>query len=357
MTNENNQAVVETVSAELLASIFNEAGLGETQKAEEATIEQPDYTPTPEVVNELPPSEAPKVQSDYSKRLKNLVKDGILENFSITYGEEDVFIEDIEDLTEEGYQKIVEGWKEAKKSEVDSKYISIEGLDETTKKLIDIKRNGGDITELIRENVTAIDQLSQLKDNIDNEQVQINIVAHSLQQQGIKPAVVKAQIQALIEEGVLDTEANTILDSHLAVHQQAIEQKRNSEIERVEKEKEDLKTLRKTLSLQYKELGLPDSMQKLLVDNATKLDQDKISNTDRLYFEAIKDPKRFAELNFFLNNPEEFKKHVTSPKVTKAKIDAIMPLFSVNINKVNKPKLQGSSLEDFAEDIIKSNNK
>ena len=98
-------------------------------------------------------------------------------------------------------------------------------------------------------------------------------------------------------------------------------------------------------------------MQKLLVDNATKLDQDKISNTDRLYFEAIKDPKRFAELNFFLNNPEEFKKHVTSPKVTKAKIDAIMPLFSVNINKVNKPKLQGSSLEDFAEDIIKSNNK
>ena len=62
MTNENNQAVVETVSAELLASIFNEAGLGETQKAEEATIEQTDYTPTPEVVNELPPSEAPKVQ-------------------------------------------------------------------------------------------------------------------------------------------------------------------------------------------------------------------------------------------------------------------------------------------------------
>lgn len=364
---DNKQSVVETVSADLLKDIFSAAGLGE--KTEEVTppaktVEEilTDKTPLPTVTAPEPEKvvELPVQTSDYSKRLKDLIKDGIIENFAINLkvdGEDqEVFLEDINDLTEEGYKGILEGWRSAQKEDINSKYVSVEGLDETTKKLIEIKRSGGDITEIIRENVTAIDQLTQLKENIDQEQIQINIVAHSLQQQGIKPTVIQAQINALIEEGVLENEANTILDSHLSVHQNAIEQKRVSEAQRVEQEKEDLKNTRKDLSAKYKEMGLPENISKVLIDNATKLDADKISNTDKLYFEAIKDPQRYAEINFLLNNPEAFKKYVTSPAVTKSKIENAKTMFTVNINKTNKPRASASTLEDVAEEIIKSNN-
>ena len=366
---ENKQSVVETVSADLLKDIFSAAGLEDKQpptqeppkseeKKEESVlptppVQQPVEVKTEEVVT-------PPITSDYSKKLKDLIKDGIIDNFTINYdvdGEsQEVYLEDIEDLTEEGYKQIVDGWKNAQKEKVDSEYISIKGLDEQTKKLIELKKAGGSISEILKENVTAIDHLTQLKERIDDEQIQINIVAQSLQQQGVRPNVITAQIKDLIDNGLLDTEANTILDSHLNIHQQAIEQKRQAELQRIDKEKEDNRNLRKTLTNYYKEKGLPDNIYKVLVDNATKLDQDNISNTDKLYFEASKDPQKLAEINFFLNNPEEFKKFISSKKVLDTKLQNNKSLFTVNINRTNKPKVSANTLDEFVDDIIKSNN-
>ena len=344
METNQNQHIVEKVSADLLNDIF-------------ATVETKPELPKEELLKkEESKPEPPKVTTDYAKKLKSLISDGLIENFSVSLGDEEAFIEDIDDLDEEGYKQIIDGWKKVKDEEVKSKFISTEGLDETTKKLIEIRKAGGDITELIQQNVTAIDQLNLLKNNLDDEQTQIYIVTQSLQQQGLKPAVIQAQLKALVDDGELETEANNILDFRLKSHQEVIEQKKQAELQRIEKEKEDIKNLRKTLSSTYKELGLPESMSKVLVDNATKLDEDKISNTDKLYFEAIKDPKLFAELNLFLNNREAFTKYLTSPAVTKAKIDTVKPLFTINLNKTSKPKVSQNTLVEFVDDIIKENN-
>ena len=224
-------------------------------------------------------------------------------------------VNSLRDYTEEGFTQIVEGWKTAQKTEKDSKYISKEGLDDSFLKIIETRKAGGDITEQLRVNVTAIDQLTQLKDNIDNEQVQINIVAHSLEQQGIKKGVIKAQIDAHIEDGTLEEEANSILDTHLGTHQQAIEAKKQSELERVEKEKEDNKNFKKNLTSNFKEMKLPETLVKHLVDNATKLDEDRISNTDKLYFKEAQDP----ETIFFLNDREGYKKYIASKAVLNTK--------------------------------------
>ena len=70
---------------------------------------------------------------------------------------------------------------------------------------------------------------------------------------------------------------------------------------------------------------------------------------------AIKDPKKFAEINLFLNNPEEFKKWISSKKVLESKLNTIKPLFSININNQKKAKLSSNSLEDYADEILKSN--
>lgn len=360
---ENTNTNAEVISQDLLKTIFNE--FEPAQEATPPVIEQQALnTPQEQIGNlAIPPvqeseikvEEPVKISTDYSKRLKSAIQDGLIENFAITYNDQEAYLEDIDDLTEEGYNEIISGWKAEKDKNLKEKYISTENFDEQTKKLIEIKQAGGDISEIIRENVTAIDQLTRLKDNIDDEKVQINIVGHNLEQKGLSKRVIQAQITELIEQGELENEANSILDSHLLIHNEAIEQKRQGELGRVEKEKEDLKNLRKNLSATYKEFGVPDNIQKVLVDNATKLDQDKISNTDKLYFEAIKDPKKFAEINYFLNNPEEFKKWVSSKKTLEAKLGTIKPLFSININNQKKTKLSSNSLEEYADEIIKNN--
>lgn len=358
------ESVVEKVSGDLINEIF--ASMPQEPQTPVTTPEPNLENEADEIIKSLetkkieepkPEVTETKTVTDYSKRLRTLIKDGIIDNFAIEYSEDgsepqSVFIEDIETLTEEGYQQIIDGWKKAQKEEINSKYISVDGLDETTKKLIDIKKAGGDITEIIRENVTAIDNLTQLKERLDDETVQVNIVAHSLKNKGLSPKVIEAQIKDYIESGELESEATTIIDSHLQIHNEAIEQKRQAELQRIEKEKEELKILKKTLSTKYKEMNIPDNIQKTLVSNATQFDQNRISNTDKLYFDAIKDPERFAEINFFLNNPEEYKKYIASSKVLDAKIKTIKPVFTVNINKTNKPKLSASSLEEFADEVI-----
>lgn len=363
---ENTKSVVETVSSQLIEDIFKASALEEIKVPEvENIVNDKEPLPNPpeevetRIVEEI---EKPKsvYQTDYSKRLKGLLEDGIIDNFAINYNvdgkDQEVFLEDIEDLTEEGYKQILEGVKSAKKNEIDSKYIEKGNLDEHFLKVIETRKAGGDITEIIRENVTAIDQLTQLKDNIDNEQVQINIVAHSLQQQGIKDSVIKGQIRALVDDGSLEVEANLILDSHLEEHQNAIEQKRQVELQRVEREKEDNKNLRKSLVNEYKEMGLPEKAYKVFVDNATNLDQDKISNSDKIYFKLIQDPKTAPLVNFFLNDMAGYDKYISSRKVMETKIKDVKAAFSVNIHKTNKPKLSSNSLEEFVDEAIKNNN-
>ncbi|HSA76881.1 MAG TPA: hypothetical protein VLE02_04995, partial [Nitrosarchaeum sp.] len=136
---ENNQSVVETLNADLLKEIFSAAGEVSTEPVKPTTTveekeKEEDVKPTqpvePQQKQEEPTPST--VQSDFSKRLKGLIEDGIIENFAINYNvdgeDQEIFIEDIEDLTEEGYQQILQGWKQAKDEDIKSKYISVDGL-------------------------------------------------------------------------------------------------------------------------------------------------------------------------------------------------------------------------------------
>lgn len=356
---ENTNAEVVN-SQDLLKSIFKDFEPQETEvvtpPVQEQIVATPPTQETPIVTEPVIP-EAPKViVTDYSKRLKTLIADGFIENVAITYNDEEAFLDDIKDLDEESYNQIIKSYKEEKEKEHKSKYISTEKFDDQTKKLLEIKQAGGNISDIIRENVTAIEQLQQLKDNIDNENVQANIVGKDLEQRGLDFELIKSQIKVLIDKGELEAKATEILDSHLSVQSEAIEQKRTAELKRLEDEKEGLKNQRKDLSAKYKEYGLPENIQKVLVDNATKLDNERISNTDKLYFEAQKNPELFAELNFFLNNPEEFKKWVSSKKVLDSKLDNVKKAFSINISNTKKPKISSQTSEELVDEIIKNYN-
>lgn len=331
---------------------------------EQPIVEAPKVEEKPKVEDVTP---AVNTTTVYSQKIKHLIEDGFLEDVSITLNDEEVFLSEVDIQDKDTYQSILEGIKAEKEKQRSEKYISKEGLDENFLKVIETKKAGGDITEVLRENIQAIDQLSNLKNTLDSveiedkdkEQLAINIVAQNLQQKGLSQKVIQAQIEDYIESGALETEANSILDSHLELHGQAIEQKKQAEIQRAEKEKEDFKTFKKTIATTYKEFGLPDNIQKVLVENATKLDEFKISNNHKLFFEAEqKNPDLYAKVGFLLNHPQEFEKWISGKRVTEAKKEIIKSSLVINTNKKRESKAGNlSTLEDIAANTFNNKNK
>jgi hypothetical protein len=311
-----------------------------------------DVVETPEVVK----PEA--VVTSYSKQIKSFIEAGFLDDVSITFDDQEAFLSEIDIKDEETYKTILSSIKEEKDKLRNEKYISKEGLDENFLKVIETKKAGGDISEILRENIQAIDQLSSFKNALESvdvedkekEKLAINIVAQNLQQKGLSNKVINAQLEDYIESGTLENEANTILDSHLQLHGQAIEQKKQTELQRAEKEKDDFKTFKKELVAKYKAESVPDNISKVLIENATKLDEYKISNTDKLYFEAQqKDPDLFMEVNYLLNNKEEYKKWVSSKKSLDAKKEIIKSSLVINTQRKKETNNRNSiSLEDIA---------
>ncbi len=359
---ENTQQQPQIVSLE---DIFNEV----TSAKEESTVEE---VQTQETETVLP--EPPKVEditpitnevieskpSEYSSKIKAFIEAGLLENFEITLDGEPVYLSDIEIKDEDTYKTLLEQVKAEKEKQLKEKYISKEGIDETTEKIIEIKKAGGSIKEILQENVDAIETLQNLKNVLEDgedaqkEQVAINILAQDLRQRGLSDKVINAQLEDYIENGVLESEADKILNSHLSLHKEAIDKKRQEEIDRINKEKEEAKNFKKNLNHQYKGWNIPDNIQKVLVENATKVDEYQLSNTDKLYFEVSrKDPELFAKVNFFLHNPQEFEKWISGKKVLETKKDILRSSITINTTKT-KPlrSYDSNNLNDIAEQVF-----
>tara|TARA_R110000782_G_scaffold184197_3_gene274423 strand:+ start:1533 stop:2651 length:1119 start_codon:yes stop_codon:yes gene_type:complete len=297
--------------------------------------------------------------TEYKKRLDSLIEDGFMENFSIEVVDENgekqsVFLSDLEDVDSEVYKTILSNYKEAKDTEIKEKYISKEGIDEITEKFIEIRRAGGDTT-LMESNMSEIQNLEKLKANLsDNEQLQINIVATDLKSKNLSDNVIQAQIRDYIENLQLDTEAEKIVDSHLAAHSREVELKSQQELQRLDQEKEVQKKIRKDLATTYKDWKLPESLQKVLVENSTKIDREGLTNTERLFFEAVKDPSKLAKLAFLLNDEKGYEDFFASKKVLQSKTDGLKPMFQINLSNTKQVKNKPLTVEDNFKEIFKN---
>ena len=355
---EENQRPQTATVAQNFDDLFKSVeDVNTTTPTETQTVQKPtEETPPQEEVKII--EEAPKAVSDYKKRIASYLEDGLIENFAVTVqgdnGDETVFLADLDVNDEETYKTIISTYKESQAKDIKEKYISKEGMDEVTEKLIEIRRAGGDIQEIIRENVSAMDTwVNTKKDLSDNEQLQMNVVAWDLKQRGLSDNVIAAQIKDYADNLQLDVEAEKIADYHLASHRQEIEQKKQSQLQRVEEEKEAQKQTRKNLSNTYKEWKLPDHLQKVLIDNSTKVDSNNLTNTEKLFFEAQKNPQILAEVTFMLNDLEGYKKWVSSKPVLQAQLNsAVKPLMSIDLKTTRQIKRDPVSVDERFDDVF-----
>lgn len=285
----------------------------------------------------------------FTERLQDYISTGFLEDVQISISGEDgqqkdVFLSELTDLDEDTYNTIISEYKKAKEKDLSENYIPKEGLDERTKKYIELKKAGGDISSLIDQEIQYVNPLSQF--DLEDEVHQEELVRRSLLAQGYKPRYVEQEIAEMKEEVTLDKEANKIAATINKQFDDLVETKKKEQLQKIEAEKIEQKEFRKNVSTALKELVPNENISKVLLDNSTKRDEYGLTNTDKLYFDAQKDPQKFAKIAFFLNNEEEFYKNIGAKVKTDAAKKTIKTFFSIN------PSIVKTTIKETKSDTI-----
>ena len=348
-----------------IAELLKAEGIRKDEIKEEVTGEEvfEKLTNTEEVVVPLEELKVPEVKekkekvvppppTPYTDKLKDYISAGFLEDIEIIVGEgedeKQVFLSELTDVDSDTFNAIIVQYKEAKEKELKEKYISKEGLDARTEKYIELKKAGGDISKLIETEIQYVNPLSAF--DLDDERHQESLVRQELASQGLRPKVIDAQIQEFKEDMSLDLEAKKIAERINTQFDAYVDNKKQEQIAAIEADKAEQKEFRKSISEELKLLVADENVAKVILDNSTKRGEFGLTNTDQLFFDAQKDPKKFAEIALFLNNREAFLKLVgakTKLKETTNTVNTLLrinPTVVKNIKKETQPETEGDKV-------------
>lgn len=369
---ENTTRVLE---GDALSAFFNQEG-GEGQKTETQPTSLEDYfeeekkEPTPEpvepedtktqkveTVQKVEPKAVEPIVSKssvYIELIADYIESGDWTDGAIEIEDDNgevktVNLLELTDVTPEQFKQIKAGQKALKDEEFKSKYISVDKLDETTRKIIEIKQAGGDTRELFQMQAELVNPLDTL--DLDDERVHEYLVRQKL---GANPDLdqddIDNKINKMKANFVLDTEARKIIDEVNTNFSSVVEQKRIEHLAAVEKNLEEQKNFKKTMTQTYKDLKLNDNIVKSLVENTAKFDEYGLTNVDKAFFEAKKNPELFAKIAYLILDEKgfnEFQGVKIKNDVTKETIKTIFKITPKAAKGTAAP--QNGSLENYFE--------
>lgn len=306
-------------------------------------------TPAP-IEENKPINEQPTI-SLYSNIVKEFLEEGDWEDVELELeeGQDPVKLSEIQNITPELFKEIKAIQKSMKEEDFNSKYISVDGLDETTRKMIELKKQGGDLTPLLQVEQQHVHPLKNL--NLDDENVHEMLVRQKYNHQGIDPDLVDLKIQKLKDNLQLDLEAKKVIDE-INTNFDSIVQEKLEEQKKINTQiQEEQKKLRTTITKTYREFGLKDSLVKNLVDNATKWDENGLTEVDKIYFAAKDNPELFAEVVFLLSDKEGYNQYKGVKIQNKVNTDTIRKIHRINPSvSTVKPQIKNQNpVEEFFE--------
>ena len=297
-------------------------GLGDLEIIEKPVEEPKDVAePTEPVVAEL---EIVPAKNDMSDSYRSLVKK-ILGNID-TLDEENedgtvtsVSVDELE-FDEDTVIGILQSQIEEIRAEANKDRVSVAGLNEVSRHMVDILAKGGNIQELLNIQTSYVDPLSRLDLSVENDQkeaIRIKFGASG----NYTEREVEILIKGYVAEGVLEEEAVKSFDAIQEAVKITAERKAQEEQEKLAAIETKMKEHRKNLSSSIKnQFELSEPTVKKLVDAATKKGEDGRYPIDALYNEWRHDPEKSAKLQMMLMYPEEYEKQLTNKKVAEAKL-------------------------------------
>lgn len=296
----------------------------ENQEEEEEEVSSADKKNVETKTEEAHEDASGKSETDTSKiyhdALKSMFGDSI--SHIIQQDEEgndvEVALEEVV-LDKELFEAIVESKMADLKSDLSKDKISVEGVSDLTKDLIEIDKNGGNITELLQVKRDYSDPLDQLDiTTVEGQRLAIYLRKKS---KGAEDEEIEALIRTWEADGILEEKAIAAESELRAAIQQQVEMtKRNAE-EKVKRQKEIMRSYKKDIRESLDEFQLNDAVKNKVTLLATKTDERGRFEIDKAYDEARSNPKTAARLALFLLDEDEYIKQVTTEAVQKTKLN------------------------------------
>lgn len=290
---------------------------------------------------------------DYKTVFKTLVSKGLLDDIEAIEDEEgnEIPIDEVE-FSEDLLTEIIQSKIEQVQEQASSNKVSVEGISDFTKKLIEIEKNGGDVR-------TALESYTKYKQPLDDldltrEEDQERVMIMKYQAKGLEEKEIKSLIKGLKNEGLLEDEAVKAETEIKTAFEQQLEHIKQQSEERKRKAQEALKLYKKDLSKQISEkFKVSDTYKRKLVEVATKQTEEGYP-LDNLYKEWRNNPDKAAELSLFLFDRDEYIKQITKDIEKEVNIKTFkkfryIPKGKSNIDIKGKEKpIKGVSLDDLS---------
>ena len=334
---------------EIDLSLSNEEEEEETPKEEKSKEEEPKAEETPKE-EEIVFSE----ETNYDVLIKELVDLGEWDSdFVITDDEgNDVSITDLKGTDKETFQAIKDAIKETKDKEFKSKYVSVDGLTETQKSLINIIKSGDlEKAEELFKNPAQLQEPFQGYDS-SNDTHNINVLAYHYKQQGFSDKKIQSLIKVAQEDLTLDTEAQAVVEQYRDGYKNHLSSIEKEAEEAKKQEEERIKSYRKDLMLNLKE-DVSETMARKFVDVATKYDKDGNLEIDTIYDEWMSDPKKAKELIYFMLDKESYLNKAKSAVKTEVQKDFLKKVNIVrDTTKTSKVKEEEQAPSNPFETLV-----
>lgn len=217
-----------------------------------------------------------------------------------------IMLSELKDLDEEQYLEILENQKSFKDEEIKEKYTSVEGLDDHKKRLINIIKEGGDLTQIFQDQ-NSIQRPFEGVD-LEDENTCANIVYRQHLANGLDEKEANELTKLAQKDFSLDEKAKKIVGYHQGAYDKHLVDTEATLKQDKVREQEELKTYRNTLSKSYKDQGIQDNQAKKMIDLATRENKDGVLEVDSLYEKMMENPETAQELIYFLADKENYLK-------------------------------------------------
>lgn len=274
----------------------------------------------------------------YKSIISDLVKEGLWESFDGIEDENgEVIPLDQVNIDKDVFYSIVASKIEEIKSKASENKISVDGVSDFMKRMIELEKKGGNVRQAMETYnalTNPIEALDLEKTEDQRKMVWLRYkLENKLDDQTITDIIVSREMSGKLEETA--KQAKSQLEKAAEMQLQNLEQQAK---ERQQKEREEIKQYRADLNdVLNKEFKLKDSTKTRLLDLATKRDKEGLYGIDYLYKQAMETPEKATRLLLFLTNEEEYNQQISEKKVREGKINTMKSIRLV-------PKGKGSNL-------------
>jgi hypothetical protein len=251
-----------------------------------------------------------------SKMAKKYIEQGIWEDYVIDYKGEETPISEIEDLDEDTFFEIIKAQKEENEKDISSNYINKSELDEISLEVIEISKNGGDISNVLKIKEQFINPLESYDLNEEDHQEELVRQMYSMENKALSSKQIDSLIQSDKVDLELETKATNFANKLKDSFKETLRQQKQATYDNKQKQEDDTKKLKKDLREEFKNLGYDKpAFTSPLIDKATSKE-----GFDQEIKSLREDPKMLAEFLIWKSNPEEYRKNIASKEIKKEQV-------------------------------------